>query len=69
MESIKNKRQIVAMVMESPLYFTIPLHRRLQFIKFLSQQSVFNAICDHPINQTARPDHLKQPNRFWLSFP
>jgi hypothetical protein len=30
--------------MESPLYFTIPLKKRLEFIMFFSQQSVYNYI-------------------------
>jgi hypothetical protein len=32
METPKIKREIVAVFMESPLYFTIPLKRRLEFI-------------------------------------
>jgi hypothetical protein len=69
MESLKIKREVVALVMESPLYFTVPLHRRLQFIKFFSQQPVFNAICDPPINHAVRTDHLKRPERALVKFP
>jgi hypothetical protein len=32
------ERDLLAILMESPLYFTIPLKRRLEFIKFISQQ-------------------------------
>jgi hypothetical protein len=69
METPKIKREIVAVVMESSLYFSIPLQRRLQFIKFLSQQPVFNAIFDPRIQQAARKDDLKQPDRALVKFP
>ena len=45
MGSPKIKREIVAVFMESPLYFTIPLKKRLEFIMFFSQQPVYNHIC------------------------
>jgi hypothetical protein len=45
METPKIKREIVAAFMESPLYFTIPLDKRLVFIKFFSQPTVFSR-CD-----------------------
>jgi hypothetical protein len=38
------KRDLLAILMESPLYFTIPLKRRLEFIKFFSQQAVYELI-------------------------
>jgi hypothetical protein len=56
MDDRKIKREIVASVMESRLYFTIPLWERLQFIKFFSQQSVFNAISNPKIHQANRRD-------------
>jgi hypothetical protein len=62
MKTRKIKREIVTLVMESPLYFTIPLRRRLQFIKFLSQQSVFTTILDLQLGQETRDDDLKQPD-------
>jgi hypothetical protein len=46
METRKIKREIVAVFMESPLYFTIPLKRRLNFVKFFSQQPIYNHICE-----------------------
>ena len=46
MERLKIKREIVAVLMESPLYFTIPLKKRLEFIMFFSQQPVYNHICE-----------------------
>ncbi len=33
--------------MESPFYFTIPLHKRLEFLKFFSQQGVYERISEH----------------------
>jgi hypothetical protein len=41
----KIKREIVAVFMESPLYFSIPLKKRLEFIIFFSQQPVYNHVC------------------------
>jgi hypothetical protein len=46
METPKIKREIVAVLMESPLYFTIPLKKRLEFIMFFSKQPIYNYICD-----------------------
>jgi hypothetical protein len=43
----KNKKKILAVLMESPFYFTIPLRRRLEFLNFCSQQSVFHQILVH----------------------
>jgi hypothetical protein len=45
METPKIKREIVAVFMESPLYFTIPLKKRLEFIMFSSQQPIYYHIC------------------------
>jgi hypothetical protein len=47
MSRAKIERKILAVFMESPFYFTIPLQRRLEFLKFLSQQSVYNRIFEH----------------------
>jgi hypothetical protein len=44
METSKIKREIVAVFMESPLYFSIPLKKRLEFIIFFSQKPVYNRI-------------------------
>jgi hypothetical protein len=46
MEDHKIKREIVAVFMESPFYFTIPLQRRLEFVKFFSQKPIFNTMPD-----------------------
>jgi hypothetical protein len=70
MEVFKIKREIVAIVMKSPLYFNIPLQGRLQFIKFFSQDAVFNEILDSQICQEDRKDDdLKKLEEIWLSFP
>jgi hypothetical protein len=44
MKTRKIKREIVAVFMESPLYFSIPLKKRLEFILFFSQHPVYNKI-------------------------
>ena len=46
MEKPKIKKEIVAVFMESPLYFTIPLKKRLEFIMFFSQKPVYNQIIE-----------------------
>ena len=42
----KIKREIVAVFMESPLYFSIPLKKRLEFIMFFPQKPVYNQIVE-----------------------
>jgi hypothetical protein len=51
----KIKREVVRVNLKGPLYFTIPLQTRLQFIKFLSQEPVFNAIYDPQIRGHLKP--------------
>jgi hypothetical protein len=47
MSRAKIERKILAVFMESPLYFSIPLQRRLEFLKFFSQRSVYSRIFEH----------------------
>jgi len=54
METRKIKRELVAVFMESPLYFTIPIKKRLEFIMFFSQQPVYNRISE--LNQHQRSE-------------
>jgi len=57
MSRAKIERKILAVFMESPFYFTIPLQRRLQFLKFFSQRSVCNRILEHnPQLLSPKPD-------------
>ena len=58
METPKIKREIVAVFMESPLYFTIPLKKRMEFIMFFSQQPIYDHICE--LNE-----HKMLENRVW----
>ncbi len=56
MKRPKIEREILRVLMESPLYFTIPLQKRLEFVMFFSQQSVYHRFCDfnkYPINGKA----------------
>lgn len=41
------KRELLAVLMKSPSYFTIPLKKRLDFLKFFSQQSVYHRLCEY----------------------
>jgi hypothetical protein len=54
METLKIKREVVAAFMKSPLYFTIPLDKRLEFIKFFSQPTVYSS-CD--LNKSKRNEN------------
>ena len=44
MKTFKIKRELLSVLMESPFYFTIPLKKRLEFLKFFSQQPIYNNI-------------------------
>jgi hypothetical protein len=41
------KREILAVFMERPLYFNIPLRKRLEFLKLFSAQPVPQRICEY----------------------
>ncbi len=45
MGSAHIRREILAVLIENPLYFSIPLRKRLEFLKLFSQQSVPQCIC------------------------
>ncbi len=45
MASAKSKREFLAVLMESPLYFIAPLLRRLEIPNFFSQRSIPYRIC------------------------
>jgi hypothetical protein len=65
MKTRKIKREIVAVFMESPLYFTIPLKKRLEFIMFFSQQLVYKNICElnkHQISEIVTRNNVVQPD-------
>jgi len=47
MGSAPIKREILAILIESPFYFTIPLRKRLEFLKLFSQQSIPHSICEY----------------------
>ncbi len=41
------KRELLAVFMERPLYFNIPLRKRLEFLKLFSAQPVPQLICEY----------------------
>ena len=47
MASAHIKREILAVLMESPFYFTIPPRERLEFLKLLSKHSVPHRIREY----------------------
>jgi hypothetical protein len=62
MASAHSKREILAVLMESPFYFTIPLRKRLEFLNSFSQQSAYDRTfeCEeHLIN--GKSDLKEQP--------
>ncbi len=59
MKTDKIKREVVALVMESPLYFTIPLRKRLDFIKFFSNQTIFNKIGNCNMSEMDKKCYIK----------
>jgi hypothetical protein len=46
-DSVTIQRKFLAALMESPFYFSIPLKKRLEFIKIVSQQTVYDLVCEH----------------------
>ena len=67
METSKIKREIVAVFMESPLYFSIPLKRGLEFIMFFSQQPVYDHIGE--LNKDRRAESEAHPAFKIIPFP
>ncbi len=47
MASARIRREILAVFMESPLYFTIPLRKRLEILNYFAQQSVYHWIWEY----------------------
>jgi|GEM_PF-597165 len=47
MESARVKREILAIFMESPIYFNIPLRNRLEFLKVFSEQYFPHPNCEY----------------------
>ncbi len=41
------RRELLAVLMESPLYFRIPLRERLEFLKLFSEQPLNQRICEY----------------------
>jgi hypothetical protein len=46
-EHIMARREVVAVCIESPLYFTMPLKKRLDFLKNLERQAYWAKLRDH----------------------
>ncbi len=44
--SITMRREVVAVCMESPLYFTMPLQKRLDLLKLLERQTYWSRLRD-----------------------
>jgi hypothetical protein len=38
------KKELLGVLMESPFYFSIPLARRLELIRYFSKQSLYQAV-------------------------
>jgi hypothetical protein len=59
MVSVRIRRQILAVFMESQFYFTIPLRKRGKFLKLFSQQSVPHRICEYKELRIGGKSHLE----------
>ena len=60
MARAKIKRERLAVDMENPFYFSLPLRKRLEFLNFSSQQSVYHRICaynEHLANEQSGSKH------------
>jgi hypothetical protein len=49
-DRVKIQRKFLAVLMESPFYFSIPLKKRLEFIKIVSQQTVYDLVHEHNLH-------------------
>ncbi len=54
MNNVKAKRKFLAVLMESPFYFTIPLKKRLEFLKYFSQQFGYEIINEYTTENTVQ---------------
>ena len=54
MERFKIKREIVAVFMKSPIYFSIPLKKRLELIMLFCQKPVYNQFKKHLLNEIVK---------------
>ena len=65
MERPRIQRRLLALFMDSPFYFTIPLRRRLEFLKFFSQHSVYNRISEYnePLRNGKSPSEAADLNK------
>jgi hypothetical protein len=50
MESAVERKEIIQMCLESPLYFTMPLSRRLEFVKKREQVNADNGLREDLLN-------------------
>jgi hypothetical protein len=58
MPDFSEKKEVIALLIESPLYFTMPLKERLDLIKFISDDSPYNNLRDYFLNWV-KTGHLK----------
>ena len=49
-ENVLLRREVVAMCIESPLYFTMPPQKRLAFLKNLERQAYWSKLREHLVN-------------------
>jgi len=49
-ENVLIRREVVAMCIDSPLYFTMPPRKRLDFLKNLERQAYWSKLREHLID-------------------
>jgi hypothetical protein len=59
-QELKIKGERLAVDMENPFYFNLPLRKRLEFLNFSSQQAIYHRICaynEHLSNEPSGSKH------------
>jgi hypothetical protein len=49
-DNVLIRREVVAMCIDSPLYFTMPIRKRLDFLKNLERQAYWSKLREHLID-------------------
>ncbi len=62
METFMIRKEFVSMCMESPLYFTMPLHQRLKFLKKLENGSLNPHVRENYL-QWVKTGYFHHPDR------
>ena len=62
-EDVMDRKEIMVMCMESPLYFTMPLRSRLEFLKRREQVKSLNGLREDLLSWVKTGNYSSDPNR------